>query len=85
MKVDVVSMYSDDDLQEIQHVLRYGGDPPHKMAVERSGCSCVGKDCGCCLDLSIPQIKFKDMSKYSMRNSISIFFQVSLILIMTQC
>jgi hypothetical protein len=57
-----VVVLSDDDLEEIQHVLRYG-DPPHRMMdVERTGCSCVGKDCGCCLDLSIPQIKFKDLT-----------------------
>lgn len=52
---------SGDAVEGIQHVLRYG-DAPHKMAVEKTGCSCVGKDCGCCLDLSIPQIKFRDLT-----------------------
>lgn len=55
-------LYLGNSLDTVQEILR-NVEPMQMKTNEKSGCSCVEYNCGCCIDLDVPEIKLKDLSE----------------------
>lgn len=55
------SFLQGNSLDTVQEILR-NVEPMQLKTNEKSGCSCVQYNCGCCIDLDVPEIKLKDLT-----------------------